>query len=558
MDDRDTKCTHSFLNDGGHLATLRYGVPFDSAETEFFLGGYATKQRDSRYRICEQFRQFPILEREVVQDRESQHCIYPREASIPPVDSIIHIAYERADVYYDMHVPGVENYIAHGICHHNTGKTNAALWAAEWLMRQHAPGTFRCLIIAPLTILETVWVHAIFKNFLSHRKVEVLHGDADRRVKALARDADFYVVNHDGVGVGARVHGKRGSVELEGFSKLLAGRSDIRLAIVDEASAYKDSTTRRHRIARLVIGRRDYLWLMTGTPTPNAPTDAYGLAKLVNNAWGKSLTTFRMETMYKVPYSDFKWVSQKDGYEKARKILTPSIRFDISEVWDAPPVTTQVRHVELTAEQNKLMAELKRDLQMTVKHGQQITAINEAGLRIKFMQISAGAVYDVNHKVHVIDAEPRHAEIETVIRETARKVVIFVGLTSVIDLLYKRLSKHWQCIVINGAVSAKERADAIRAFGEDGGPRIAICDPAATSHGINDFVTADTAVWAVPCDKTELYLQGNKRIVRPGQKYPTTIVQIVSNPLEQEIFKRLEHNETMQGALLAAIQRGDW
>lgn len=438
------------------------------------------------------------------------------------------------------------------------GKTNAALWAADWLMRQHAPGTFRCLVVAPLSILETVWVNAIFKNFLSHRKVEILHGSAERRTAALARDADFYIVNHDGVGVGAHVHGKRSTIELDGFSKLLAARQDIRLAIVDEASAYKDSQTRRHRIARMVFGRKDYLWLMTGTPTPNAPTDAFGLAKLVNNAWGKSFTTFRMETMYKVPYSDFRWVPQRDGYDKARKLLQPAIRFDISEVWDAPEVTTQVRHVELTTEQKKLMVDLKRDLQIKVKSGTEITAINEAAVRQKFIQISAGAVYDSAHKVHQVDAEPRHSEIETVIRETSRKVVIFVGLTSVIDLLYKRLSKHWRCIMINGTVGPKERADAIRSFGQDGGPRIALCDPAATSHGINDFVTADTCVFATPTDKTELYLQGIKRIVRPGQKYPTTIVQIVSNPLEQEIFKRLERNETLQGALLKSIETGDW
>ena len=432
------------------------------------------------------------------------------------------------------------------------GKTNAALWAADWLMRQHPPGTFRCLIVAPLSILQTVWANAIFKNFLSHRKVEILHGDAERRLKALARPADFYVVNPDGVGVGART-GK--GITLDGFSKQLAERSDIRLAIVDEASNYKDAQTKRHRIARLVFGRKDYLWLMTGTPVPNAPTDAYGLAKLVNNAWGKSFTTFRFETMYKL--TEFKWIPQKDGYDKARRLLSPSIRYDISEVWDAPPTTTQVREVQLTPQQTKLLAGLKRDLQIEIK-GQQISAINEASARLKFMQIAAGAVYDSAHTAHAVDAEPRLSEIETVIEETTRKVVIFAGLTSVIDLLYKRLSKRWPCIIINGAVSPKERAHALGEFGRDGGPRIALCDPAATAHGINDLVTADTCIWCTPIDKTELYLQGIKRLVRPGQKFPTTIVQIVSTKLEREIFRRLEHNEAMQGALLEAIERGDW
>ena len=95
-----------------------------------------------------------------------------------------------------------------------------------------------------------------------------------------------------------------------------------RLVIADEASAYKDAQTKRHRLARQIIGQKEYLWLMTGTPTPNAPTDAYGLAKMVNNAWGKSQKTFQMETMIQV--SNFKWVPQKDGYDKARRLLCSS------------------------------------------------------------------------------------------------------------------------------------------------------------------------------------------------------------------------------------------
>jgi SNF2 family DNA or RNA helicase len=344
---------------------------------------------------------------------------------------------------------------------------------------------------------------------------------------------------------------------LDGFSKQLAERDDIRLAIIDEASAYKDAQTKRHRIARMVFGAKDYLWLMTGTPTPNAPTDAYGLAKLVNNAWGKSFTTFRFETMHRI--TEFKWVPQKDGYDKARRLLSPSIRFDISQVWDAPPTTTQVREAPLTAQQVKLLAQLKRDLQIEIKPGQPIAAVNEAAARMKFMQIAAGAVYDGAHVAHAIDAEPRLNEIETVCEETTRKVVIFVGLTSIVHLLYKRLSKRWSCAILNGEVAAKERADVIRRFGlETDDLRIVLCDPQATAHGINEMVTADTCIWATPTDKTELYLQGIKRLVRPGQTHPTTIVQIVSTKLEREIFRRLEHNETMQGALLSAIEKGEW
>lgn len=430
------------------------------------------------------------------------------------------------------------------------GKTNATLWAADWLMRQHPIGTFRVLIVCPLSIMQRVWSDAIFKNFLGHRTVEILYGSAEQRLAALNRPADFYICNFDGVGVGAHT---RKRFELDGFSKALEQRDDIRLAIVDEASAYKDATTKRHRIARLVLGKRDYLWMLTGTPTPNAPTDAYGLAKLVNNSFGKSFTTFQLETMIKV--SNFKWAPQKEGYDKARKLLTPSIRFDIKDVWDGPEMTTQQRQVELSTDQKRLMTELKKNLQVVVKSGHPITAVNEAAARQKFIQISLGAIYDAKHAWHAVDAKPRIEELKSVIEQAPGGVLIFVPLTSVVNLLYKEL-KQWTRRIVNGDVSLKERSEIFKEFQEGGKIKLLIADPGTMSHGL-DLWQAQTVIWYGTTEKTELYLQANKRAHRPGQKYPVTVVQIVSNPLEREIFRRLETNESLQGALLSMIAKGE-
>ncbi len=434
------------------------------------------------------------------------------------------------------------------------GKTLATLWAADFLMRQH-PGT-RALIVAPLSILERVWAAAIFSNFFGKRTAEILYGTADKRMQLLETSkADFLIINFDGVGIGAHTRKK---FELDGFSKALALRSDIRIAIVDEASGYRDATTKRHRIARQVIGKRDYLYLLTGTPTPNAPTDAYGLAKLVNNAHNKSFRQFREETMYKIGNMDWNWKPRKEGYELARRLLSPSIRFDISSVWDGPPVTVQQRQVELTPEQKKQIEELKRDMIVTLKSGKQIDAINEAARRTKFLQIVQGAIYDGDHLVHTIDAEPRFREIESVIESTNRKVVIFCNLTSVLNILYKRLSKRWKLVVLNGQVLPKDRSENIRRFECDPDVKAVLADPQTTAHGINEFaLVADTVVWASPTDKNELYLQGNKRVNRPGQKYPMTVVQIVSSKLEQEIYKRLETQTSLQGVMLDLVRRGE-
>ena len=435
-----------------------------------------------------------------------------------------------------------------------TMKTLATLWAADWLMRQ-SKEPFRCLIVAPLSTLERVWANAIFSNFLSKRSFEVLHGSAGQRLGALDREADFYIINFDGIGVGAHT---RKRLEIDGFSKALAGREDIKLAVIDEASAYKDAQTKRHKIARQVFGKKDWLWLLTGTPTPNKPTDAYGLSKLVNNAFGKSFGTFREETMIHVHPNSFKWVPKPDGYDKARKLLTPSIRFDIKQIWDGPELTVQQRQVELTAQQKKLMADLKRDLQVTIKADTPITAVNEAAARTKFIQISLGAVYDEQHKAHLVDAKPRLEELKAVLEQAPGKSLVFVPLTSIVEFVYKQLHKTYACEIVNGNTSQKERSRIFQQFQESAetGPRVLIADPGTMAHGL-DLWQAQTVVWYGPVDKTELYLQANKRAHRPGQKWPVTVVQIVSNPLEREIYRRLETNTSLQGALLDMVRRNE-
>jgi len=76
-----------------------------------------------------------------------------------------------------------------------TGKTQSALWAADYLIEVGAVS--KVLVISPLSTLERVWGDAIYMNF-THRRATVLHGTAERRKKLLKQEADFYVINHDG------------------------------------------------------------------------------------------------------------------------------------------------------------------------------------------------------------------------------------------------------------------------------------------------------------------------------------------------------------------------
>ena len=114
----------------------------------------------------------------------------------------------------------------------------------------------------------------------------------------------------------------------------------------------------------------------------------------------------------------------------------------------------------------------------------------------------------------------------------------------------------WSREIVNGNTAQKERSRIFQAFQDEPDPRILVADPGTMAHGLNLYA-AQTVVWYGPTDKTELYLQACKRAHRPGQVHPVTVVQLVSNPLEREIYRRLETNTSLQGVLLNMIAKGE-
>jgi len=75
------------------------------------------------------------------------------------------------------------------------------------------------------------------------------------------------------------------------------------------------------------------------------------------------------------------------------------------------------------------------------------------------------------------------------------------------------------------------------------------------AHGLT-LTAASCIIWFAPTDRTELYLQANKRIDRPGQTKTNIVIQLAATKIEREIFRRLEANESMQGLVLQLAKEG--
>lgn len=429
-----------------------------------------------------------------------------------------------------------------------TGKTLCALWAADAMM-QRARDRFRAIIVAPLSSLIDTWQQEIYANFLGRRSCVVLYGSAEKRLKLLNENVDFYIVNHDGIKTGVRRDPRKGLI-YEGFAAALRERRDIRLAIIDEAGAFRDAQTRRSRVARALLSSRDYVWQLTGTPTPNGPEDAYGLKKLQSPGWPETFTSWRSRTMLQV--SPYKWKPRIGATELVSETLRPSVRVTLEECVELPPVIMQTRGVILTSEQLQMLRKLRRELLLQIKNDKTISAINAATLRTKFLQIVSGSVYDDDHNAHAVDCRPRIGVLREVIEESNDKLIIFAPFTSVVSLLSKTL-KEYSHAVITGAVGFKERTEIFGSFRGDLHPRLLIADPRTMSHSLNLSV-CPTVVWFSPIDSTEIYLQANRRIRRPGQKRTQRVVHLVGHRVERDIYRRLADNSDLQNVILGLVE----
>lgn len=429
-----------------------------------------------------------------------------------------------------------------------TGKTRSSLWAADFIMSLN-PG-WKTLVVCNLSTTRRTWGKEIFENFIGRRKAVVLHARSmDARRRLLNEDADFYIVNHDGVGVGATI-GRRG-LALRGFAEALFSRKDIKIAVLDEVGAYRAATTRRSKIARRLFDSYDYVWALTGTPTPNAPTDAHGLKKLVDPGYTGSFTGLRDKTMY--PVTTIKWERKEGANEIVRRLLSPAIRWRQEDCFDAPAQTVEGREVGLSPSQRRMLAELKREYSIQLQDDT-ISAANEAALRMKLFQICGGAVYDEQHKSHSVDASPRLKVLHEILMEAPKKVLIFSPLTNMIKMIYEWLQKQgFSACLINGETPPKERNQLLSGFQALDGPRVLVAHPGPIARGL-DLTSAATIVWFTPTDRTEDYIQANQRINGPQQNRHRHIIQLSATAAEREVYRRLDNNESLQGALLKLVE----
>jgi len=429
----------------------------------------------------------------------------------------------------DFQIEHDRGFVLNGI---GTGKTAAALWAMDYLRR--AGAVRRVLVVAPLTLCRNVWMRELFK--ILPRTRAVFLGGKDRKTKqSLAKDKqnEVLVINPESVGL----------IE----DKL----PEVDLLIVDEFTKFKNPGALRYKaLFRASRGRR--VWMLSATPAPQTPLDAFGPIRLVNPNIGLTKTSWRDMTMHHI--STWTWKPKKTAVDTIHKYMQPAIRFTREECYELEDVQTIPLEVERTAKQSYLIRELFNEGSLLLESGEEVTAVNAGAFFQKAQQILLGFAYTANGPAE-IGATPLYETAREIVAGSDTPVLVFAPFKEAVYRLQKDLTKHGhRAKYITSDVNERERSEIFNQF-QDKEIDAIVAVPGTMSHGLN-LISGNVVVWCGAPTSFETYDQAIGRVARMGQTRQVVNYQLSNHRITDDLFKRLDTKEKLQTTLLKLYERG--
>ncbi len=411
------------------------------------------------------------------------------------------------------------------------GKTVVTL-TAIWLMALDSFDIGKILVIAPKRVAEDTWPKELKKwEHLTGLTYSLVLGSKKQREEALQKKAAIYIINRENV-----------AWLVENY------KWDFDTLVIDELSSFKSNKAQRFKALKKVRPKVQRVIGLTGTPAPNSLLDLWPQMYLldIGERLGRFIGGYR-DRFFKPDKRNKEIIysyKPRDGAEESIYQLINDICISMKAVdfLDMPDKISNRIEVSMDKKEKELYEEFKREMIITLK-GDEIDAINAAGLSNKLLQMANGAVYGENKKVVSIHDKKLEA-LEDLIEASNGKPLL-VAYWYKHDL--ERISKRFDVRVIQ---TTKDIDD-----WNAGEIPVALIHPASAGHGLNLQDGGSTIIWFGLTWSLELYQQLNARLWRQGQKNIVVIQHIVtSGTHDEDVMRALENKDMRQSALIAAVK----
>lgn len=420
------------------------------------------------------------------------------------------------------------------------GKTVACLTALDQMMYVDFSAT-RCLVIAPLEVSENTWPDELAKwQHLSHLRLSLILGDPYERVAAINKPADIYVINVDNV---------------SWLITHLGSRWPWDVVVLDESSLFKNHKSQRFKNLKMMRPKMQRVILLTGTPTPQSIMDLW--AQLFMLDAGQRLYPkvgqFRTRYFERCFNSDTGYATYEvtpDG-ERAIHRLIGDICISLSQAdyLQLPDIVDNTIRFKLSPETQAVYKKFKKDkvLEMydeLTSTDVQIAAFSAGALNTKMLQFNGGAVYDADHKVHVLHDE-KLKQLDLVIEQMQGKpLLVFYWFKHELDRL---LARYPQAVQYQGR-------EQLLLWNKKKLPMM-LAHPQSVAYGLNMQAGGHIIVWYSLTYAAGLYRQANARLFRQGQLEPVWLFRLVAKgTTDERAIMVCEGKITKEQALMEATK----
>lgn len=392
----------------------------------------------------------------------------------------------------------------------------------------------KVLIIAPLRVAKSTWPTEIEKwQHLKDLKYSLVVGDRKARIRAIAQQADIYIINRENV------------------QWLIEDTSlpfDYDTVVIDELSSFKSHQSKRFKSLMKVRPKVKRIIGLTGTPSSNGLMDLWAEYRLLDmgERLGKFIGRFR-ESYFDPDKRNQHMVfsyKPKPGAEEAiyEKIADITISMKGTDYLTLPQLVMNEVAVKLSEKEMKTLDVMKRNLVATIDEDE-ITAANAAALSNKLLQMANGAVYDDNGSVIQIHDKKLEALEDVIEAANGKPVLIAYWFKHDLEKITKRFK-----------ASQIKTSDDIKAW-NNGDIPIALIHPASAGHGLNLQAGGSTLVWFGLTWSLELYQQTNARLYRQGQKETVIIHHLIAkDTMDERVMDALNKKNFTQSALIDAVK----
>lgn len=351
------------------------------------------------------------------------------------------------------------------------------------------------------------------------------------------------------------------------------------LTAIDESTVIGNMSSKRTDfINDKVSNPSDMRVIMTGLPTPKDPLSLYTQLYFLDWRILGNVSYYSFRARYAkmaklnvpIPGGGF----DKDGNPKKRKITIitgfkdldklqekvakHSHRTMLKDVYDVPDKVYMIREVELTKEQERIYADLKRYMTAQLDEMSHVTATIVVAQIIRLHQVLCGHTVDEEGIEHDIP-ENRTKELIELLSEYDGKAIIWCSydydVQKVTAALEKEFGKGCAARFWGGNRNTRE-AEEVR-FRDDDNVRFMVATAAAGGRG-REWKHANLVVYYSNTDNLDHRDQSEERAQAVGKLDPVTYVDLVTRGTVDEKFLKSMREKINMATAITGDNYREW